>query len=199
MPQFLGSPSLSDRLIALADWADSRPRWLRHGLFGAGLVYAYALSRGALGALALLVAVVFLFATGRQSEAWRFLFAVGVLAPAGGFLGGLVYTAFQPVADYLGALGRFLQRTAAGIGYAVILVFVIVPVLPLDAKEHHSVPPLANGIIAGLIGLAIGAVMSISDKDAEGRDGPTNWRFVGGLIVIAAFLMLLMYLAGWMS
>jgi len=195
MPWKLLSRSPTDTLIALADWAEGQPKWLRHGLLGAAFVYAFALSRSGLFGLLILLAM---FVTGHASEAWRLLFVVLLLAPAWGFTGGLLYSVCEPLAQHLGVVGRFLQRVAGGFGYALILVYAVLPLIP-DSRRRPSTTdsPSANIVVVTILSLLIGLALSVSDTRPDGGKAETNWRFVGGVVLTGAFLALLMYLAGW--
>jgi hypothetical protein len=187
--------SPTESLNAALGWVQARPRWLRRALFGAALVYAFAISRG--GLLALLALLV-LFLTGHQSEAGRFLLVLLLVAPAGGFLGGLLHSASEPLAKHLGAVGRFLQRMAAGLGYATVLVYGVLPILDRTTdKSRATSSTVENLAIIGIIALLIGAVLSTEDGRSDASEPRTNWRFVATVVAVGGVLAGLMYLAGW--
>jgi len=102
------------------------------------------------------------------------------------------------LAQHLGVVGRFLQRVAGGFGYALILVYAVLPLIP-DSRRRPSTTdsPSANIVVVTILSLLIGLALSVSDTRPDGGKAETNWRFVGGVVLTGAFLALLMYLAGW--
>jgi hypothetical protein len=190
LPRFSSASAL-----ALMEWLEARPPWLRPALLGAGLIYAFAILRG--GLLALL-ALLILFVTGHQSEAVRLLIALLLVAPAGGFLGGLLYAAFAPLAAVLGGFGRFLQWAVGGFGYALALVYAVSPLVDgIDGKAPDRLTPLESLAIAGVIALLIGVALSTAETSSEVDEAPTSWRFVAIVVTVGLILFILMYAAGW--
>jgi hypothetical protein len=190
----LFSRSPFETLLTLGSWVESRPSWLRNGLFGALFIYAFAASRGI---LILVLVLLWMALTGHQAQAFQFLLVLLVVAPAGGFVGGLAYTAFEPLSRRLGAIGRFLQWAAAGAGYSTVLVYAVLPLM--DGAYRVSGSPADSLFTIGFISVAIGVAFSLPTREADGLPEHTNWRFVGAMVAGAAVLILLMYLAGWMS
>jgi hypothetical protein len=185
-----------DSLVALADWAEQRPTWLRRGLYGAGIVYAFFIDRG--GVLGILIALLLILVTGHGTEIWRLLLVILVVAPAGGFLGGLLYSVCDPLAEHLGVVGRFLQRVAGGIGYALVLVYAVLPLMPDESVgTTRGYSTFFNLAFVGIFGLLIGATLTAVDGTPAGVPQQTSWRFVAGAVLVGGFLLLLMRLAGW--
>ncbi len=183
-------------IAACADWVERQPSWLRPPLLGVGFIYAFEISRGGLLLIPTLLAVA---AWRQQGEFWPAVLILFVLAPAGGLLGGICYSAFAPLVKTFGAPGRFLQRAAAGFGYGLVLLFAISPALARLA--HHDSSHLsvqARLGLAGVIAVGVGVALSYGDSDPV-TSRRTDRRIVIGVVVVGAALLLLMYLAGWMS
>ena len=187
---------LTRTLIGVFDWVEGQPAWLRPALVGAGIIYAFALARGGLVVLPLLVVVAVFW---HLTWAFRLLICVLIIAPAGGFLGGLAYSSLSPVARRIGRAGRVLQYVAAGFLYALVLEFAVIP---LGSPSGIALPQrgdvLPNLVIAGVIGLFGGVALS-SVPDSPKMSNQTNWAFVGGVLLVGGVLALAMYLAGWTS
>ena len=152
--------SLGDILAILSRWVQSRPAWLRPALYGALLIYGFVIWRG--GLIILPIAIPILFFLDRALLG-RLLLAIFILAPAGGFAGGLVWGTLSPLLARLGKAGRVLKFVVGTWVYAAVLVFVIIPTI--EPGKHMS-PALAWGFIGGW-GLFMGIAMGLqADKDA---------------------------------
>jgi hypothetical protein len=152
--------SLTDVLAALFQWVQGRPSWLRPALYGSLLMYGLVIWRG--GLILVPIGTVVLFIHDRALM-WRLLLTILVLAPAGGFAGGLVWGALTPLLNPLGKVGKVFKYVVGTWIYAALLVFLIIPTV----KPTENIPPaVAWGFVAGW-GLLIGICMGLqSEKDA---------------------------------
>src|SRR5882672_9313404 len=83
-------------------WAERQPRILRPAIYGAAFIWFLILVRGGLVLLPLLLIVALVT---DPASLLQFLIVALVLAPAGGFLGGLLFGVVSPITDRLGILG----------------------------------------------------------------------------------------------
>src|SRR5438094_298426 len=90
--------SFGDTLIWMFGFVEGRPAFLRPAFYGAFFIWTLILFRG--GLIVLPIALPILFFTDRQLFG-PLLLTFLVLAPAGGFLGGLLYSAVSPIANRL--------------------------------------------------------------------------------------------------
>ncbi len=145
-------------MVTLMQWVEGRPRWLRPPLYGALFIYAFMTLRGAWFLLPIVLVVL---AITKPLTAWHFFVGIVILAPLGGFIGGLLYSITSPLTKYLGRTGTLVRCLLASLGYGVVLVFLIVPVL--DEKPAPSLLDTAEWLGVALValigGLAIGIPM----------------------------------------
>ena len=152
--------SFGDTLIWMVGFVEERPAFLRPAFYGAFFIWALILFRG--GLIVLPIALPIVFFTDRQLF-WPLLLTFLVLAPAGGFLGGFLYSTISPIANRLGLVGRIMKYTVAAWAYLIVLVFVIMPLLD---RERPSLNDQADWIFIGGFGLALGIAMTWGARDA---------------------------------
>ena len=163
--------SLTDRLIQLGLRIERSPVWLRPAFFGVGLLLVFALARGALVVIPILV-VVLLFTNPSVlvHTALPLLFYV----VAAGFLGGLLYGVSGLFLKYFGRAGRLIQFILGTTVYFIFLDFFIVPVL-----DHTKRPPISSSedwYFIGIMGIGIGLTLGLrfmfddAKGTASGRD-----------------------------
>ena len=153
--------SFGDTLIWMFGFVEGRPAFLRPAFYGAFFIWTLILFRG--GLIVLPIALPILFFTDRQLF-WPLLLTFLVLAPAGGFLGGLLYSAVSPIANRLGLVGRIMKFTVAAWAYLVVLVFVIMPLV--DRKHAGSLNDRGDWIFIGAFGLLLGIAIHWGARDA---------------------------------
>jgi hypothetical protein len=147
--------SFADTLMWLFEFVENRPAYIRPALYGAFFVWALILFRA--GVIPLPIALIAIFFTNRDLF-WPFVLTFLVLAPAGGFIGGILYSAISPVANRLGIVGRVLKFTVAASAYLTVLVFVIMPLLQTENKG--SLSDQGDWIFIGGFGLLLGIIMA---------------------------------------
>jgi hypothetical protein len=157
--------SLGDRLIQLGTWIERAPVWLRPAFFGVGLLVAFALARGALVVIPIIV-VVLLFKNPSilVHRALPLLFYL----VAAGFLGGLLYGVSGLFLRYLGRVGRLIQFILGTTVYFIFLVFFIGPVL-----DNTKPPPISSSedwYFIGIMGVGIGLVLGLSMMFGNAKD-----------------------------
>ena len=152
--------SFSDTLVWTFSFVEARPAFLRPALYGAFFIWALILFRGGLIVLPILMAIVFF--TNRH-EFWQMLLTFLVLAPGGGFFGGLLYGVVSPLANRLGVVGTVIKFTVAAWGYLVVLVYVIMPII--DSDDPSSLGVKGDWIFIAGFGLVIGIVLAVASRD----------------------------------
>jgi hypothetical protein len=154
--------SLAGMLHGAFARVDRAPGWLRSGMAGALLIYAFIIMRG--GLIVLPLAAIYVAIRDPQALA-PLLIGVLVVVPATGFLGGLAYGAVGQLTRRWGRTGRFLQFIAGAWVYGVMLVFAINPWM-----DHKPPPSLTSGfdwVIATVIGLGGGLELGFGDMRAS--------------------------------
>ena len=162
--------SLSDRLIQLGIWIERSPVWLRPAFFGVGLLLVFALSRGALLVIPILVVVLLLK---DPSVLVHRALPLLLYLVAAGFLGGLLYGVSGLFLKYLGRAGRLIQFILGTTVYFFFLVFFISPVL--DNTRRPPISSSEDWYFIGIMGLGIGLVLGLRTMfdDAKGTEsGP---------------------------
>ena len=148
--------SLGDRLIQLGTWIERSPVWLRPAFFGVGLLLVFALTRGALVVIPILV-LVLLFRD--PSILIHRALPLLLYLVAAGFLGGLLYGVSGLLLKYLGRVGRLIQFVLGATVYFFFLVFFIAPVL-----DNTKPPPISSSedwYFIGIMGFGIGLVLGL--------------------------------------
>ena len=156
------SRTFGDTLMWMFGWVEDRPAVLRPALYGAFFIWALILFRG--GLIVLPIALPFLFFYDRDLF-WRFVLIFFLLAPAGGFAGGLLYGLTSPAVRRLGVAGAVLKFTLAAWGYLIVLVFVIMPFM--EPNNRYSISDTSHWVFIGGFGLVLGIAFALgSRKDA---------------------------------
>ncbi len=155
--------SFGDTLMWMFGFVENRPKFLRPAFYGAFFIWALILFRGAL--IVLPIALPILFFTDRQLF-WQLILVFLVLAPAGGFTGGLLYSLVSPIANPLGVVGAVVKFTFAAWGYLIVLVYAIMPVI--DRKENVSFTNSGDWIFIGGFGLLMGIVLAVASHELNG-------------------------------
>ena len=152
--------SLTDILVGFFEWVEGRPRWLRPAFYGAGLIYAFMIWRGGL----IILPLLFLYGLFKE-PALLFKTAIPLLlvyVPGAGFLGGLMYSATDPLLRHFGRGGKILQYVLGTWVYCVLLVFLIMPLFDKMSKERAAPSaPTEDWIISGVMGLLFGVTLGI--------------------------------------
>jgi len=154
--------TLTQVLVSVLEWIDGRPKWLHPPLYGALFIYAFMAFRGAWIVVPVALAIT---ALKNPVTALHLLLGIAVYAPLGGFVGGALYTLTNPIMRYLGKVGTFVQCLLAGLGYGVVLNFLIAPTLDGKPIPSFSDPSEWTAVLlVGLIGgIALGVPM-VSEK-----------------------------------
>jgi hypothetical protein len=166
------SSSLDQVLAKSLRWVEGRPVWIRPAFYGVALLFGFMIWRG--GLVIMPVLIVYFLAKDPSFLVHRLLPALFFFVPAAGFLGGLLYGTSEPLLRPLGRVGKVIRLVLGVFVYAVLLTFVIVPLM--DPKQTASWSSSEDWIIAGGIGLLAGLVLGIqavfggSDK-ARGHSG----------------------------
>jgi hypothetical protein len=153
------SRSLGETLAIVVTWVEKRSPIVRPAFYGAFFIWALILSRGALLVFPIALPVLF-FAD--RALFWQLVLTFFFLAPAGGFLGGLLYGLVSPLCNHLGAFGSGIKYTFGAWGYLVVLVYAIMPVIEPE-KTYSLRDPWDWGFIGGF-GLVLGIAMAIGAR-----------------------------------
>jgi hypothetical protein len=150
----------ADRVLR---WVRDRSPVLQPALFGVLFIWLFALSRGALRVLPITLPVLFIL---DRALFWQLVLIVFFLAPAGGFLGGLLYGLVSPLCNRLGLFGNIVKFTFGAWGYLVVLFFAIAPVM--DRKETVSLNDPLDWWFIGVLGVGVGIVLALSTRKDVG-------------------------------
>ncbi len=143
-------------LAGSAQWVSQLPSWARPPFFGALLIYAFEIWRGGLIAIPLL-AIVGWFVDPKWTV--RMLLTLVVVAPAGGFLGGVLYSVVHPVTSRLKLAGKMIEHCFAAWGYLTVLWFVILPLI--DPKHAGHISDSGDWIAIGGLGALLGIILGL--------------------------------------
>jgi len=151
--------SFGQTLQWMFQFVENQPAFLRPALYGAFFIWALILFRG--GLIVLPIALPILFFSNRHLF-WQLLLTFLVLAPAGGFAGGLLYGLISPIANRLGVVGTALKFTVAAWAYLVVLVFVIIPFV--EPEKHRIVGDSGDWVFIGGFGLVLGIALTVGAR-----------------------------------
>src|SRR5947207_414873 len=114
-------------------------------------IWSLLLSRSCVSFMSISLSILFFI---NRHLFWQLLLTFLVLAPAGGFAGGLLYGLISPIANRLGVVGTALKFTVAAWAYLVVLVFVIMPFV--EPEKHRIVGDFGDWVFIGGFGLVLG-------------------------------------------
>jgi|SRR6266853_128678 len=154
--------SLGETLLWMFGWVENRPAALRPAFYGALFIWALILFRG--GLVVLPIALPLLFFHDRHLF-WQLMLTFSLLAPAGGFVGGLLYGLASPLVNRFGIVGTVLKFTLAAWAYLIVLVFVIIPVI--EPHDRFTFRDAGDWVFIGGFGVVLGIAMAVgARKDA---------------------------------
>ena len=156
------SRSLWDVMESFFGWLSRLPPWAQPPFFGALLIYAFEVWRGGLIVIPLLAAIGFFL---DPNWTLRMLFTLVVLAPAGGFLGGVLYSLIHPLTRRFKIVGVFIEHSLAAWGYLAVLWFVILPLI--DPKNAGHLSDSGDWMAIGGLGILVGIVMGLQTRGGD--------------------------------
>jgi len=157
------SRSFGETVTWMFGWVENRSAWLRPALYGPLFIWALILFRG--GLVVLPIALPVLFFQDREFF-WRLVLTLSVLAPAGGFAGGLLFGLVSPIASRLGAVGTVLKFTVAAWAYLIVLAFVIIPVI--EPHKRFTLRDPWDWAFIGGFGFALGIALAFGTRKEHG-------------------------------
>jgi len=175
------------RFLVVAAFVNNTPSVLRPSLYGAA-------------ALFVIVAFRMLFASPvllqHPAEIPKALLVLAA-ATAAGAAGGLGYTIVGRPLRRLPVVGPYLAGVASVGGYMAALALVLPLIDPTEHLISDQTDAIAYSVGTVFFGLIVGHAAFRKGAADYTAGRKTNWRLVGGLILVALLLMVAMKLAGW--